>query len=174
MENLVIGGFNVLRLLALEARPGDDVPGRFPVAGKIFLAAFFTLHYGGFCLGHGVFLASFFGRGADGVFDTVGGMLARMLHEPVVVVALAALLVSHGWSFFRNYIGRGEYQRVEAGDLMTGPYKRIVFTHVFIICGGFLLTSLKSHLLPMLLFVGMKTGFDLYFHRREHRGQSKP
>jgi hypothetical protein len=171
MENLVIGGFNVLRILALEGKPEDDVPGKFPVAGKIFIAGFFTVHYGGFCFGHGVFLSGFFGRGGDG---TVGGMLARMLHEPVVVAALAALLVSHGWSFFRNYIGRGEYQRVEAGDLMTAPYKRIVFTHVFVIFGGFLLSALKSQLLPMLLFVGMKTGFDLYFHRREHRGQSKP
>ena len=169
MENLVIGGFNVLRILAIEAKPEDEAPGKYPVASKLFLAAFFTLHYGGFCLGHGLFLAVFFGKtSGGGAFETVGGMLARMLHEPVVVAALVALLVSHGWSYFRNYLGRGEYQRVDASAMMSAPYKRIVVTHIFIILGGFLLASVRNQLLPMSLFVLMKVFSDLYHHRAEH------
>jgi len=57
---------------------------------------------------------------------------------------------------------------------MMAPYRRIVVTHVFIIFGGFLTLSFKSTLLPMLLFVALKTASDLYFHLRGHRGQSTP
>lgn len=174
MENLVIGAYNVLRIVALQPKPEDDLPVANAWLGKFFLATFFTVHYGGFCYGHGEFLTSFFGRDADGAYDGVAAMVRHMLREPVVVAALVAMLVSHGWSFFVNYLGRGEYQRVDGGELMTRPYKRIFVTHIFIIVGGFLLTALKSQLLPMLLFIGLKTGFDLYFHRREHRGQSAP
>lgn len=174
MENLVIGGFNVLRILASSPAASPSPEGRVPPGGKIGLALFFAIHYGGFCFVHGQFLASFFGRGADGMHLGLGGMVLHMLRDPVVAVALLAMLVSHGWSFFRNYLGRGEYQHAHGGELMMQPYRRIIVTHMFIIIGGFLLFSTRSQVLPMMLFVGLKAGFDLYFHLREHRRQSAP
>jgi hypothetical protein len=174
MENLVIGGFNVLRILSFKP-PGasrDEAAGM--LLGKLALGAFFLAHYGGFCYGHGEFLAAMFGRDAGGNHLTVGGMLAGMLSQPFTILCLAALLVSHGWSFFRNYLGRGEYQELDVGQMMFAPYKRIVVTHLFIIFGGFAMTALKSQLLPMLVFIAVKTAADLYYHRQEHALRGNP
>jgi hypothetical protein len=172
MENLIIGAFNVLRILAAGRSTEGGTTRATQVAGKIGLAAFFAVHYGGFCMGHGIFLAAFMSQGAGARREDLGSTVLGTLQEPVAAAALAALLVSHGWSFFRNYLGRGEYERTNAGELMQRPYKRIVVTHVFIIAGGFLLLRTGSHLLPMLLFVALKTAVDLLFHFLEHRGKS--
>jgi hypothetical protein len=174
MENLIIGGFNVLRILAAGRSTEGGTTQAAPSAGNLGLAVFFTIHYGGFCLGHGIFLAAFMTQAAGGRHGNLGSTVLGTLQEPVAAAALAALLVSHGWSFFRNYLGRGEYERTDAAELMQRPYKRIVVTHVFIIAGGFLLMGTGSHLLPMLLFVALKVGCDIYFHYREHRGESAP
>jgi hypothetical protein len=174
MENLIIGGFSVLRILAFDpgARKEDQEVSTLP--GRLALAGFFCVHYGGFCFVHGLFLASFFGRDASGAQITLLAMVLGMLREPVVVAALLALLVSHGWSFFRNYLGRGEYERIDGQELMLRPYNRIMVTHIYIVFGGFLLSAIRSQLLPMLLFVAVKVGCDIYFHHHEHRGQSAP
>jgi hypothetical protein len=174
MENLIVGGFNVMRILAAEGPAQDYRSGAMGPAGKLFHAGFFGLHYGGFCFVHGIFLAAFFGAGGSGGREGLDAMVLRMLHEPVVVVALLALLVSHGWSFFRNYIGRGEYERASPRKQMGRPYPRIIVVHVFILAGAFLLQKTGSPLLPMLLFIVLKTAVDLHFHYREHRGQSSP
>ena len=71
-ENVIIGLFNVLKILLYEANDNEtpEAPEfennpklgiykceRFS-AGRIFLSIFFTIHYGSFCLVHGVFGAS--------------------------------------------------------------------------------------------------------------------
>jgi hypothetical protein len=55
LENVMIGAFNVLRMLVAAPRDGASW------AKKVFLVPFFCVHYGGFCAGHGVFVVAFFG-----------------------------------------------------------------------------------------------------------------
>jgi hypothetical protein len=55
-ENVVIGGFNVLKMLTTGVRGG---PGG--VVGALATAAFFTVHYGLFTVVHGVFVVMLFG-----------------------------------------------------------------------------------------------------------------
>ncbi|WP_290482847.1 DUF6498-containing protein, partial [Hyphomonas sp. UBA3601] len=50
LENLVIGMFTVLRMVATLA---GNIVNLFTV---LFIVPFFTLHYGMFCFGHGVFI----------------------------------------------------------------------------------------------------------------------
>jgi hypothetical protein len=54
-ENVVVGGFNVLRMLA--AQPKSEVMW----ASKLFLIPFFCVHYGMFTFVHGMFVLALFG-----------------------------------------------------------------------------------------------------------------
>jgi hypothetical protein len=49
LENLVIGGYTILRLA------GSVVTGLGNLLLALFMIPFFTLHYGMFCYGHGIF-----------------------------------------------------------------------------------------------------------------------
>jgi hypothetical protein len=164
IENLVIGLFNVLRILAAQpegARAGF-------AAGKLVLAAFFVVHYGGFCAGHGVFLAAMFPVvGPGGARLGIDGVVLDMLREPGLLAAVAALAASHGYSFVRNYLGREEYRRVDVQRLMMRPYGRIIVVHLFVIFGGLLVQGAKAQVPALLLFVVLKTAIDLGMHRRE-------
>ena len=172
IENLVIGAFNILRIFfaepdlsKLEARGIQSSAGEM-LAGKAAVAGFFLIHYGGFCYGHGEFLTSFFhSPGQSGA--SIGSLVAGLLGEHGAKLALLAIVASHAYSFFRNYLGRGEYRGVNVAEMMFRPYKRIFVTHIFIIFGGFLLMAVKNPVLPMIIFVALKIGFDVYFHRKE-------
>lgn len=166
VENGVVGALNLPKILVASGGSGEsDGPGRLPSfedvsAGNVVAAAFFVFHYGVFWVVHGVFvfvLAGFLG--ASGPFEV-----------PWVPVALAAgtMLVSHGVSFWRNYLAGGEYREVSAGEQMHRPYGRVVALHVTIVLGAFAVAALGSPLAVLLLLVGLKTVFDVMSHLRDH------
>lgn len=161
-ENLVIGAVHVLRIVVAQPTPEmtkkfsargiEYSPGRV-MFGKAALAAFFVVHYGGFCYGHAAFIAAMFGKR-----DPLSGYL---------LIALAALLVSHLISFLHNTIGRGEYRSVNLGVAMFRPYARILVVHVYIFVGGLLL--MHSPAAAVVGFVAVKIAIDAYMHRRERQ-----
>lgn len=172
VENLVIGVVHVLRIL--YARPdrllkgGPEITEGAWIASKTALAGFFLVHYGGFCVGHGIFLAILFPvRDASGATLEIWEILGGMLRDPGSLGAIAVLVASHGYSFARNYIGREEYRRVDVARMMSRPYARIFVVHIFIIGGALLLQALQAPLAALLLFVVLKTAIDYVMHRRE-------
>ena len=173
VENLIIGGYTVLKML---------VTGK---AGALPLILFFCVHYGGFCAIHGVFvleLTQFAGI-------TTSEPLAQDGHGPQVLVqmslnlvqqiiaaapreflwAVLALLLSHGTSFVLLFLGQGEYRRSTLRKLMNAPYKRIAVLHIAVIAGGFLVVKMGSPLGLLIALVALKTGMDIMLHRRSHR-----
>jgi len=82
--------------------------------------------------------------------------------------ALAVLFISHGVSFFTNYLGRREYLGMDLKAQMSEPYKRIIVMHVTLIIGGFLTMLLRSPEAVLLLLIALKTAADLRAHRKEH------
>ncbi len=175
-ENLVIGMFNFVRMLMARGKEGDEGTEWIElVFGKLFTAAFFLLHYGGFCYGHGVFLVLLFPpTGSLSEEDEPFTVLWSLLHQPAVLAAFAAIAVSHAYSFFHNYVGRGEYRSAKVDELMGRPYKRILVTHFFILTGGLLLIALGSPLAAILLFVALKIALDGWSHHREHAPPADP
>lgn len=171
IENLVIGAFNIPRILLAEpdqtenAKRGIEMTPGEKIAAKAMFAAFFLVHYGGFCLGHGEVLVSLFPgqQRGHGLFETI----AAVLRERGMWLAVLAIVVSRGYSFMRNYVGRREYEGVSFPDLMTRPYKRIFVTHLFIIVGGFVLQAMKLPVAALVVFIALKIGADAYFHRAE-------
>jgi hypothetical protein len=163
LENVVVGFFNVLRMLWVE-RGAEQAP-----LAKFFVMPFFVVHYGMFTAIHGVFVLVLFGglgvRGASfPTLDTVVHVIA----EYHLWLAVVALFVSHGYSFLTNYVARQEYRRVTLQDLMKQPYGRVVVLHLTILLGGFLAMALQLPAVGAFLLVVLKVALDLRAHLREH------
>ncbi|MFH1023224.1 MAG: DUF6498-containing protein [Planctomycetota bacterium] len=182
-ENLVIGGFNVLKMAFAPAGNLGEL------LRKLLVIPFFIVHYGGFCAVHGVFVMMLTGSdgggggGADpfafsghawwgplifvqlliGVVASVVKLVGRDL-----VIPLTALGISHAVSFVQNYVSGGERFRKTASDLLYAPYGRIVVLHVTILAGAVPVMLLKSPLPLLVVLVVLKIVLDLVFHTKHH------
>lgn len=138
-------------------------------SSKLFFAPFFTVHYGMFCLIHGVFVCVLLSDGGPmagaNPFDAGFEALGRF----GIQVAALALTLSHLVSYFSNFLARGEYLRITPPELMAQPYARVVVLHVAIVLSGFLTVALGSPIWLLVLLVAGKTWLDLRLHLREHR-----
>ncbi len=175
LETGIIGFFNIFRII-LAAGPPDPgksgcvFPGGMPIVAKCLLAGFFTLHFGGFMAGHGVFLFGVvLGGFKGGAID-----VREMLYS--VRWAAAALFLSHGMSFYFNYLRGGERFRVSSAQCMQQPYSRIVVMHLTIILGAFVSLVFRDPGAVLPLFIGLKIFVDLKAHRREREkfGPAQP
>ena len=174
LENGIVGVINVLKM---SVATGDEVtPGvTFMVNGrpatsstKMGLIPFFIVHYGIFWFVHGIFvltLPAFFSlMSDDGMTLDIG---------PVVFAALG-LAISHGLSFWWNFLHGGEYRRTTAAALMFAPYKRLVALHITIIFGAFAVMFTGAPAAAVAVLVAIKTAIDLGLHLAEHRGELTP
>ncbi len=165
LENIAIGFWNIPKMWKVK-KPNKDfvsgLPKSFSDSGvdlaqkitKIFLIPFFIIHFGIFTFGHGAFIVFLFGP----VDITILSML----------VGLVSLFVSHGYSFFVNFVGKREYLHMDIGQQMFSPYKRIVVVHVTIVLGAFPTMLLGSPVFALLILVIIKTLVDLWSHKKEH------
>jgi len=159
-ENLVVGFYNVLKMRRAQgsvAGSGTTLNGR-PVqqSDRRGMIVFFIVHYGMFTLCHGIFVLVMFSAGYSGIFSELG-------------LALLFLMVSHGISYRRNFIGHGEYQQVAFTSLFWQPYSRVVVMHLTILGGGAWAQAKGSPVYALLVLVGLKTAIDLVLHLLEHR-----
>ncbi len=143
---------------------------KMAIAGKfaaIVAVPFFIGHFGGFMAGHFLLIYGLFLRETS-VGWTPGAVDAlRAIFVPLWV-SIAALFISHGISFYANFIGEREYEDATVSGLMTAPYNRIIVMHLTLMFGGWiiLLTGMPTGALVLLLL--LKTAADLHAHRHEH------
>ncbi|MDH3979509.1 MAG: DUF6498-containing protein [Gammaproteobacteria bacterium] len=175
-ENLIAGAYTLLKMLTvgkLRALP---------------VMLFFTIHYGGFCAAHGLFvleLTQFAGETIAQEHSWPGPLvLIEMfidLSRQVLAAApreflwaCLALLISHGASFLLLFIGQQEFRWRTVKQLMHAPYSRITVLHIAVIAGGFLVQKMGSPLGLLLALVALKTCMDIMLHNRSHKdtGQS--
>ena len=144
-ENGVVGAFALARLLST----GDT-----PVWKALPMGLFFTIHFGGFWLGHGAFVWSMFGpAGTQAALPLAG------------VVPLAA---SHGASFVMNYLVGGEWRVATPMAEMFKPYGRVVVLHLAILLGGFFVQSAGADVAALVILVVGKAALDLGIHWAAH------
>lgn len=166
-ENLIIGGFNVLKMLSCRPQEAESW------LVKIFFVPFFCFHYGIFTLVHGVFVVVLFGGGLrqgapplqwSEVFHTIG-----QLHLGYAVLALFA---SHAFAFGYNFLWRGEYRTASVPTLMQSPYGRVIVLHLAMLGGAFLILKLHAPQGALALLVLLKIALDVLGHHRELKGQA--
>jgi len=159
LENVIIGMFNVLKMLFSE--PGSIAKW----LAKCFIIPFFCVHYGMFTAVHGIFVFVMFGGSSFAGPSTV----LHSLREQSIFYPALALIVSHGFSFFWNYLGKGEYRTASLPLLMFGPYGRVIVLHITILFGGFLVMVLRSPVSGLLLLVFLKIILDIKAHLAERK-----
>ncbi len=189
-ENLVIGFYALGKMFLANKPPEGEAPeplfsSPLIIGGKLFMMAFFVVHFGGFCALHGVFILFMTGLSPVDVFEKLSpdwpgplvfpalliGVLRAVFAErpPGVEILLVVLFLSHGFSFAQNFIGKREYLRTNIEDQMNAPYGRITVIHIAIIVGAAPVMALGSPLPLLVLLIVGKVALDLHFHRRSHR-----
>ncbi len=158
-ESAVIGFFNLCKIAVIGHWMAL-------LAGPFFLG-----HFGGFMSIHFLFIYTLFvkglqgGNGSDGELADVAQLFVNLWP------ALAALFVSHAFSFLKNFLGRHEYRGRTLRYQMKEPYSRIIFMHLVLIFGGGL-TIILGELTPVLLIViGLKIFFDVKAHLKQRLSQ---
>ncbi len=199
-ENVIIGAINVLKMIACTPsadtiklvatnpdqlrssskqvqKPLEQQSPRIAVAhhvSKLFFIPFFIVHYGMFCFIHGLFIFELLGGNAHfrgGPLDS-GVYFWQRLKEDNLLWAVGALAVSHLFSFFTNFLYRGEYRRVTVPQLMFQPYARIVILHLAVLFGAFLIMALGSPVWMLVMLIIGKTILDIGLHLAERTKNS--
>ncbi len=192
-ENVIIGAINVLKMATCDpdmaaiyahqfgtnCKTDGDLADKYAStarsvkfgnqASKFFLIPFFIFHYGLFCLVHGIFVFVLFGHENFGGFGFFGPLtnITEVFSQERMWWCVVALAASHLWSFFVNYLGRGEYRRSVVIVLMFQPYARIVVLHIAILLGGFVSMALGSNIGILFILIIGKTLLDLSLHLHE-------
>jgi hypothetical protein len=148
-ENIIIGFYTAVKMFTAGAKNhGERILRIFPVA-------FFTFHYGMFCLVHGVFVFVLFGKDRSYSFPFM------------IYVGFAILFVSHGIGFMQNYISNGKYRSATFAKLMSEPYPRIIPLHIAIMFGGWLTMAFGSPMGLLIVFVILKTIFEISWQTKK-------
>ncbi len=161
-ENLAIGFYTILKIAFLPVPDPAERRSLGEFFVKISLILPFTIHYGLFTAVHVFMVLMLFEK------EKAGSVVS-----PHMAGALVALFLSHGVSFVRNYLLRGEFASGNLLKLMILPYGRMVVMHIAILAGGFLTMTLGSPLGLLVMLIALKTVIDVKLHLREHK-KAKP
>lgn len=157
LENLVIGVRTLASMFASAALAGG-----VNWVGALFFGAFFTLHYGLFCFGHGIFVMALFGGSfyGDSILDLGGAVGALFATQSNLLIGFASIIV---WQVvqFSRFLLSGEARRTNLLELMGSPYPRIIVLHVTIIFGGFVLMLLNQPVGGILVLALVKMAYDV-------------
>lgn len=167
LESAIIGFFNILKMRKI----GGD-------GGKSDIN-FFILHYGGFMAGHFGFLYIFFSPNSFFIkfnyavlrpFEDIPEVGLSVIFPIITVLpAFISLLLSHGVSYYKNFIGNKEYLKVKSLRVqMMKPYSRIVLMHLVLFFGGFGVMFSGNTIPVLVILIFLKMIFDISSHNKEH------
>lgn len=167
-ESGVVGFYNILKMLKTKPEMGsikklpdslNNILLKLKKGSKVFSILFFIMHFGFFMLVHWMMLTNFFSEMTGFTGFNFNG----------TSITLLGLFISHGVSFYNNYIDGEEYKDKILSEVMKAPYSRIVVMHIVIIFSGLLAKYLGSYgLATLLLMISLKIIFDVYGYFREH------
>ncbi|MBN2531581.1 MAG: hypothetical protein JXB88_01750 [Spirochaetales bacterium] len=157
-ESAVIGFYNICRMIKIKGNKA------------VLLILFFCVHYGLFMVVHYIAIL-LFGIFSGNYFDVDEGLLSPLFTEPTVLIALGMMMISHGISFFMNFIRNREYEGKTLENQMIAPYPRIVIMQVVILGTALFLAffRLDEPLVAIILLVLIKSIVDFFAHRKAHK-----
>jgi hypothetical protein len=185
-EVVILGAYNVLRLMVVGvfgAEPLGSWVARWVDLGSRFNrlmytaigVGFFVVKFGTFALVVGLFLV----LSPALLRPDSAGEGARSVHQamaaagPGLLTATAALTLSHGVSFVRNFLLGREYDRLSIGTLVFWPYARMSLVGVVLLAGiavTRLVPALGGETAFAVVIVLVKLLADAASHALGHRG----
>jgi hypothetical protein len=165
IQNLVIGGVNVFRILdckhfstqGFQINRQNVLPTR---ATQVKTALMFLMIYGFFHVGYAIFLMVFTQR------ELFGGPID--MHE---IFIGGALFFSHHLYSFVKHRATESMMEQNIGSVAFFPFIRIVPMHLTIILGGIISIFFGVNTLLLVFFFVLKTLADLLMHVIEHQKQ---
>lgn len=153
-ETIIIGLFNVIKMLLSKAPVVDNSQqsGAAFMSGKLFMAAFFLVHYNAFNYGQ-----------VSIMFGSVDKFLKPFIEDPYYI-ALFPIVLTHLVSLVDDFIIGGKYKETSAIVLMFMPYPRIFLQQFVVIFGMGFLMMLGLPIIVLIFFQLIKTIFDLFTH----------
>jgi hypothetical protein len=185
LENIIIGLFHVLKLSMVKGQTDKNYVypfsgGRrsvnqiFRILGKIFRVLYiivFAFYFGIFTFVHGMFVFAIF-KDPTNYISNMGYHLSTFTSgiglPDGIIVTLLILLLSHGVSFYTNFIRKEEYKKVDFQEMMTEPLGRISVMHITIMAAGFIIGVFGYSVFTASILVIIKTLIDLFTHNKEH------
>lgn len=161
-ENIVIGVATFVRIILSGVKSWGILGG----LGSVFLAAFFTVHYGMFCYGHGVFVFSFapgmnFDPPAPSPDALIGMVNAAIDFAPGMAIALGLISIYQAVALVVDYWpSRNRETPVPMVEMMS-PYGRIIVLHIAIFAGAFAMAVLGDPMIGMLGLILLRAAFSV-------------
>jgi hypothetical protein len=167
-ENLVTGLFALARIVSSR---GSE-PGETQVARKaIGSGCVFALHYGGFCLVHGVFMIA--------LLEQVAGPAGvnPMVHEGGPGLFIGALLAMAGFHlviFVRQWIMPQAWRQAKPAIEMFRPYGRVFVLHSTLLLGAWFMTKAQAPVWTILILCTAKALLEISIETLKGRTPSNP
>lgn len=122
---------------------------------KIMVIFFFIFHFGGFTMIHRLGISALFAK--------------EELDFLAAMYGVVGLFISHGISYYSNYIQKEERKKFDLEKVVFMPYKRIVVLQFTLVFGATLMSIFHLDAMAVTVLIVMKTGLDAYLHKREHQ-----
>jgi len=177
IENLIIGSFNVIKMLSAGAVQRETK--------AVFLSLFFMFHYGAFCAIHGAILwdilglekidkTLYFASESMGVLElfTEGATVFFAFidkFKPEIYLGITALCLSHLVSFIEYFVLRGQMFTIKVQKLMGKPYAQILILHAGLIFGAAAVEKFGSPVWLLLVILTFKIVVDVVQHQHRHK-----
>ncbi len=160
-ESVIIGFYSIFKILIYYQNK----------ILAMFFSIFFIFHFGIFLTVHLLIIIAMFSNYFVHSFNPSNEIFIKALSESSVILSgFIFLFISHGVSFFQNYIGKKEYKISNPfNNPMVTPYVRIIIMHIALIFGGFLLIITKASINGLIILILFKIIIDLKGHNNSHK-----
>lgn len=156
-ETLVIALYTILKMQKVDDKRKWNFPG-IPLF-MLTYGLFIVFQLGFFLLFTGIWLAH----------KEIDKSVWSFFHDDGIWKGLIILILSHGYSFYFNYLRKQEYQKTSVGKLMFAPYRRVMIQQAVVIFGGMLLGAIPAAHAYFVVLIAAKIIFDLRAHIKEHK-----
>jgi len=171
LENVVVGIYNVLKIAKLKLRINPESESvkilkkkneksvkNLGSCAKAVMIIFFIFHFGLFTFVHGVFVVA--------VFYPEGLHFADFASDGFWMFIV--LMISHGFSYVQNFLGKKEYEKMNMGQVFVAPYSRVIVMHLVVIFGAICALQFGAPLGSLVVLIVLKTSADFAAHKKEH------
>ncbi len=141
-----------------------------PLFLRLWVGGIFVVVYGAACLIYGAIVLGIAGRIAPGVQaeGNITGLLSGLK------LPLAVLLAGHLLTFWREYIGKGEYKTVTLETLFFIPFQRVILMVMVVNLGGIIALGAGNPGIVLTLVILVKTALDVAAQRKERSRANRP
>lgn len=170
LETIVIGLFGFLKIILAE---GVDYTIEQGFISQILLSQFFPKLNSGSSKGSvlvSYFICLIFYTGLLFVLCLLVLTPSNFAKswEPSYLVAVAGFIISHGVSFYQNYIKNQEYAYAVPYTQMTQPFDRVMVMILVFSITAFAIYRIDVSTLTILALIIIKIIFDIIAHYQEH------